>query len=244
MEPFRRVAQHYETLMRGVDYQMWISYLKLVWAFVGVQPCRVLEIGCGTGRLCRMLAEEGYEVTGIDVSPDMIREANILRETEALEIRFEVQDAADLILGEVYDAAFSFFDSLNNILDSASFSQALARAYAHLRPGGVFLFDLNTAYAFENRMFDLCCLRKSAKVRYDWKSEWDADSRTCTIRMNFWTDGESFYEEHVQRAYSVAEVEAAMVAAGFSDVRFFHAYSLDPVKKTSDRIHILGVRQP
>lgn len=240
MDAFTKVARHYETLMEGVPYAMWVSYLKLVWAKVGLKPQEVLEVACGTGRLCRMLTGDGYRMTGVDVSVPMIEEARAMARSAGMEIRFEAQDAALMKLGCRFDAAFSFFDSLNNITDANAFFEALKRVREHLNPGGAFLFDLNTAYAFEKKMFDQKELRESEPIRYEWFSDWNPETRLCTIKMEFWTNDEKFSETHVQRAYSVSELETMMRAAGFSEVEFFDAYTLNRPHEKSDRIHVLG----
>ncbi|MCH8273249.1 MAG: class I SAM-dependent methyltransferase [Armatimonadetes bacterium] len=241
MRPFSKIAPYYETLMDGVPYPMWLAYLKLIWAKLDRAPRTVLEVCCGTGRMCRMLAEEGFSLTGVDLSRPMIREASRLAKEACLRVRYEVQDAAELDLGERFDAAFSFFDSLNNITDPGRLAKALRRVRDHLAPGGPFLFDLNTDYAFKHKMFDQKDRNRRRRVRYEWRSRWDPESRLCTIEMDFWTKEGEFREVHVQRAYSVEEIEAMMQDAGFRRVETFDAYTLDPPRGRSDRIHVLGV---
>lgn len=237
---FTRIAPWYETLMSSVPYEMWVSYLKLVWSYAGVSPKRVLDVCCGTGTMCRMLSREGYRVGGVDLSAPMIREARRKADEEQVMVDYFVADASEMELPEKYDAAYSFFDSLNYITDPNRLAKAFERVAWHLHPGGVFLFDLNTAYAFEMSMFDQREQRRSAPVRYVWKSEWNPRSRLCTVRMEFEVDGERFREVHVQRAHSEEEVHAFLLAAGFRDVRFFDAYTLNPPKRESDRIHVLA----
>jgi len=187
-----------------------------------------------------MLASEGYIVFGVDKSSEMIAQAKEIAKREGLDIRYEVQDVTEMNLHRRFDAAFAFFDSLNNILDYQQFMRALARVRVHLKSEKPFLFDLNTAYAFEKKMFDQQHLSQSAKVRYKWKSRWDPNTRLCEISMRFWVEGEHFEETHVQRAYSIEEIYDAMDAAGFHSISIFDAYTLSPPKKTSDRIHVLG----
>lgn len=225
--------------MAGVPYQMWLSYLKLMWAKLETKPKRVLEVCCGTGKLSRMLHGEGYQVVGVDLSKEMIREAKRLSPKE---IRFEAQDAAEMKLGETFDAAFSFFDSFNYITDPNQCAAAINRTAAHLEPGGSFIFDLNTEYAFEQRMFDQEDMKAKTKVRHKWKSKYDAKRRICTVEMDFWADGKQFRETHVQRAHPPEEVGEWMVNAGFRDVRFFDSYTLDPPRGRSDRIHVVGIK--
>src|SRR5947207_3233642 len=132
MSSFTKVAPHYDDLMNGVPYAMWVSYLKLLWSHIDAKPNRVLEVCCGTGKLCRLLASEGYDMTGVDLSPQMIAEAR----KSAPDIRFEAQNAANMELNDTFDAAFSFFDSFNYITDPSDCANAIKRAAVHLNPGG------------------------------------------------------------------------------------------------------------
>lgn len=180
-------------------------------------------------------------MVGVDISPDMIEEARRLASKARLDIEYFVQDAAEMQLARNFDAAFSFFDSLNNILEFSRFRDALLKIRKHLKPGAPLLFDLNTAYAFEHKMFDQSAMKPSDKLKYKWVSTWDTQSALCTIQMDFWNDLEHFQETHVQRAYTEHEIRQAMEDAGFVRVQLFHAYSLEPPRKNSDRIHVLGI---
>jgi ubiquinone/menaquinone biosynthesis C-methylase UbiE len=238
---FKKIAPYYEIVMKSVPYRMWVRYLQEAWRRCGRKPGRVLEVCCGTGKLCRLLAREGYYVVGVDYSKEMIQEARRLAREEGLEIAYYVQDVARLRLPEHFDAAFCFFDSLNNITKFTDFRRALQRVRCHLLPGAPFLFDLNTAYAFSEKMFDQEDLSPSSKVRYQWRSHWDPASRLCRVDMDFWVGEESFREVHLQRAYTIEEIEEAMREAGYEGIQIFHAYTFVPPHNKSDRIHVLGL---
>ena len=239
---FDLIAEVYDVLMRGVPYRTWTSYYLLLLATKGFKPKRLLDVACGTGTMALMLEAEGFEVAGFDLSPGMIEEARRKARKKFKTMRFEVADAAEVDLGETFDGAYSFFDSLNNILDPARLEAAFGRVAAHLRPGGSWIFDLNTAYAFEKRMFDQRNLNPQARLGYDWRGHWDAEAREIRVDMRFWKDGEEFRETHRQRAYEEEEIVAMLERAGFEDVRTFHSYTLNPPRETSDRIHYVCLR--
>jgi ubiquinone/menaquinone biosynthesis C-methylase UbiE len=239
---FGPVAPYYDELMRVVPYRMWTSYYLLLLSVQNVVPKSVLDVCCGTGTMCEMLANEGFEMEGLDLSWGMIEEARRKAKKKGLDIRYEVADAATFEMGRTYGAALSFFDSLNNIIEPAKFQSAFHRVAAHLPPGGSFIFDLNTAYAFEARLFDQQDLRERSKLRYKWQGEWDAEARIITVRMIFWMNGEMFEETHVQRAYDEEEVRAMLAAAGFEQVRAYHSYTLDPPRFKSDRVHYSAIK--
>jgi ubiquinone/menaquinone biosynthesis C-methylase UbiE len=228
--------------MKFVPYRMWIGYYFLLLAQQDIHPKKVLDVCCGTGTMCQMLTKEGFNVAGFDLSPGMIEAARQKAAAKKLTIRYEVMDAAELDMGDTYDSAYSFFDSLNNILDPNRLQLAFERIAAHLSPGGSFIFDMNTAVAFEEQMFDQENMRSNAKLRYKWVGDWNDQTRMITVNMRFWRGGEEFRETHVQRAYETEEVFDMLRQAGFEQIRAYHSYTLNPPRLKSDRLHYTAVR--
>lgn len=239
---FTAVAPYYDDLMKSVPYRMWVSYYLLLLAAQDVHPKTILDVCCGTGTMCEMLTAEGFQMSGFDLSEGMIDSARRKAYKKKIDVRYEVQDACTFELGDTYDAALSFFDSLNNITDPVRLEQAFVRVADHLKPGGSFIFDLNTAYAFEAKLFDQRQLRSNAKLRYDWVGEYDAESRLITVNMEFWRGDEHFTEVHKQRAYEEDEVRAMLGRSGFRQVRAYHSYTLNPPRYASDRLHYAAIR--
>ncbi len=221
---------------------MWVGYYLLLLSIQDIKPKRMLDVCCGTGILSEMLTNEGFELEGFDLSSEMIEQARRKARHKGLEIRYEVMDAAEADMGKQYDAAFSFFDSLNYITDPAHLEKAIMQVGKHVRPGGSFIFDVNTEYAFTENLFDQRDLSKKSKVRYDWKSKYDPETRIVKVDMTFWYQGEPYYETHHQRAYSDAELREMLKKAGFEKVTAYHSYTLDKPRKTSDRLHYTAVK--
>ena len=102
------------------------------------RPARVLDLGCGTGWTSLFFARAGYEVVGVDIAPDMIARANAQRDLEGVSgASFVVSDYEHLAYRDEFDAVV-FFHSLHHADDEAL---AIRRAFAALKPGGVFVCD-------------------------------------------------------------------------------------------------------
>lgn len=243
LNSFGPVAQFYDDLMETVPYRMWVSYYLLLLSQQDVHPKRILDVCCGTGTMCELLDNEGFQMTGFDLSKPMIEVAREKALLHLKHIRYECMDAASFDLGEKYDAAFSFFDSLNYITDPANLRSAIKRVARHLKPGGSFIFDLNTAYAFEANLFDQKNKAPKAKVKYEWKGDWDPDRKIIRVEMKFWKDGIEFDEVHVQRAHTDEEIRAMLAEAGFEQVRVYDSYSLNGPRAKSDRVHYTAIRK-
>lgn len=232
-QSFVSVAPHYEELMSHVPYSMWVGYYQLLQAQLGVEHRRLLDVCCGTGTVAGILASEGYQVTGVDLSADMISEARRLRP----EIEFHVANAKDMDLGARFEGAYSFFDSFNYITEPDDLRLAIEQVARHLGPGGSLVFDMNTAYAFEKKMFDQKETRKSAPIRYDWVGEYDAGTKLIRVDMRFERNGATFEEIHWQRAYETDEILGWLELAGFGEVLVYDSYTLQPPRRKSDRLH-------
>lgn len=245
---FGPVAPYYDALMAGVPYRFWVDYLERLWALHAKTPRAVLDLACGTGTVSRLLAARGYAPTGVDLSGGMLEVARLRAAEAGLPIPFHHQDAAELDLGDArFDAAVCLFDSLNYILEPDRLQAAFARVCAHLAPGGAFIFDVNTEYALAEGMFNQSCMRLSEPLRYRWRSRYNAETRLCTVRMDFSYDPgtgvrESFLEVHRQRAYGKDELTDWLRAAGFGKVTVYDGYTTDPPKKRSDRLFYFAVK--
>lgn len=192
--------------------------------------------------MCEMLTEEGFEMSGVDLAPEMIRIAKKKAGRKRQDIHYECADAAEFEMGQTYDAAYSFFDSLNNILDASHLQKAFFQIAKHIKPGGSFIFDVNTSYAFETQLFDQEDLKQRSKLKYKWHGDWDAEKRIITVSMQFWRNGEEFTETHRQRAYTDDELTEMLVQAGFTDIQRFHSYTLNPPRYKSDRVHYTAIK--
>lgn len=239
---FGPVAPYYDELMKSVPYRMWVGYYFLLLSWQDAHPKTVLDIACGTGTMTQMLSREGLQMSGVDLSAPMIEIAQAKAARARRKIDYFVADAAEMDLGRTFDAALSFYDSLNNITQIERLGMAFKRAAAHLEPGGSFIFDLNTEYAFAMQMFDQQNLRANAKLQYKWEGEWDPNTKLIRVQMRFWYQGEEFEEVHIQRAYDEDEVRQLLKDAGFVNVHAFNSYSLDKPRGKTDRVHYAAIR--
>lgn len=113
-----------------------LSNMDALFHFLSPPPARLIEFGCGVGWLSLFLAQRGYRVTGVDISPDAIAAANAQRDARGLATaEFRVGDYEDAVPANDYDYAL-FYDSLHH----AEVEQlAVQRAFEALKPGGAMI---------------------------------------------------------------------------------------------------------
>jgi ubiquinone/menaquinone biosynthesis C-methylase UbiE len=115
------------------------------------EPCRVIDLGCGTGRLAVSLAAAGFEVTAVDLSAEMLRvcgEKAAAAGVELFRVRANLVELDGLRDGR-FDAALCLFGTLGMVAGDVNRRGVLAHAFRLLRPGGRFLLHVH------NRWFNL-----------------------------------------------------------------------------------------
>src|SRR5262245_48452088 len=142
----RDYAAVYDAIYRTKDYEGEADLIERLLARHGApRPCRVLDIGCGTGKHAFALARRGYEVTGIDRSLFMLEHARTASSAPTvgqMTAQFIAGDARDFHLDERFNVALMMFTVLGYQHDDADLSSALSAVHAHLEPGGLFIFDV------------------------------------------------------------------------------------------------------
>lgn len=104
----------------------------------------LLELGCGTGSLVRVLSRS-YACLGVDRSPQMVAKAR----RKVPGARFAVGDITSFRQAEQFDVVICAFDTLNHVLSYRQWQAVFQVAQRHLNPGGVFIFDINTEHKLD-----------------------------------------------------------------------------------------------
>lgn len=238
VQSFTHVAPWYDAIMAGVPYEMWVRYLEEILSHFEYRAETVLDLACGTGKVSRLLAKKGYEVVGVDGSAGMIEEAR--DRTPDGQVEYVCQQMERLALDRRFDLVVSLFDSLNYLTEPADLQECFRRVNDHLVPGGLLIFDLNGMYAFEADLFTQESRGPRRRVEYTWRSSFNRETRLCHVFMEYrvkeggrWRE---FQEVHVQRAYTVEEINAMLKNAGMEILAVYDGYTLEPVRPKSDRV--------
>ena len=101
----------------------------------------VLELGCGTGTVTRMLSKSGYDCVGLDMSEDMLSIASDKTFEEDLHIIYTCQDMRDFEVPYSMDAMISIGDSMNYITCVDDLKNVFSCVRENLKENGVFIFD-------------------------------------------------------------------------------------------------------
>lgn len=134
---FDTYGRYYDLLYGDKDYAGEVDYIHRLLDRHGLGGREVLEFGSGTGRHGRLLGDRGYQVTGIERSAEMAGQA---ASTEGFVC--QQGDIREIRLGRTFDAVLALFHVLSYQVTNADVQAAMMRAAEHLRPGGLFVFDV------------------------------------------------------------------------------------------------------
>lgn len=175
----------------------------------------ILDLACGTGQLTALLAERGFEMTGLDSSAGMLAIAR----TRAPDARFVQADARSFELPDRFDAVVSVFDSLNHIMSVDDLRAVFLRVRDALAPGGRFVFDLNTVEAVGSGRTDTMVADDHVAVA---STTFDPPTRVLTFEAIIFRPQDGLWERSdvhlLQRCHEEQEVRDALTEAGFLDV--------------------------
>ncbi len=146
MSIFADYARYYDLLYHDKPYQEEAGYIrKLILTYVP-EAQDLVELGCGSGIHAEHLARTGFEVTGVDVSEWMLDRAAArltgLSKDLAQRLRFVKGDVRTVRLGMQADAVISLFHVMSYQSENTDLEAMFVSAREHLRPGGIFVFDV------------------------------------------------------------------------------------------------------
>lgn len=146
MSVFGNYARYYDLLYRDKPYKQEADYIRELILKHAPGAKVLVELGCGTGIHAEHLAHAGMEVHGADLSDWMLEQAAARRatlaEAVAARLHFSHGDVRDVRLGVKADAVISLFHVMSYQSENADVLAMFATAREHLRPGGVFIFDV------------------------------------------------------------------------------------------------------
>ena len=220
-------------------YKRWLPKNK---------EANILELCCGTGRLTIPIAKDGYQVTGVDITPSMLQQAKTKAKNEGLKIKFIEADIRTLHLPEKYDLIFIPFNSIHHLYTNQSLFQAFSAVKKHLKNNGLFLLDcFNPDLQFivegekERKEIAQYTTEDGRNVHIKQQMKYESDTQINRIEWHYYINGNFHSTQNLDmRMYFPQELDAYLQSSGFKIVHKFGSFTEEPfTQKSNKQIFVL-----
>ena len=240
MSQYDALAGSYDAMMTDASYQKRVNWLERLFRKSRIPVRTVLDLACGTGTIACLLAERGYRVIATDGSEEMLTQAMV--KAAALEEKAPVflhQAMPKLRLLEPVDTVISTIDSLNYLTREKDIRETFRRVCRWLKPGGAFIFDVNTPYKLR-RMDGQMYMDETEDSFCVWRTFFSERTQVCTYQVDLFREREDgawerTFEEHREKAWSMDQLRAFLREAGFDTITVTGDLSAKPPKEEEDR---------
>ncbi|WP_341299847.1 class I SAM-dependent methyltransferase [Lysinibacillus sp. FSL H8-0500] len=246
MSSYERFAYVYDELQVDIPYDRYVDWV--VQNAPSNQYPTLLDIGCGTGVLSMLLAQAGYQVSGIDLSEEMLSIAAERFADAGYPAPLYCMSMDELEGFEALDVVTIAIDSLNYIVEEQAVYATLERIYHALRDGGQLFFDVHSLFKMSAIFLEGPFTYDDGDISYIWHTEPGDYEHSIIHQMTFYVREstsdlyERFDEEHMQRTFSIEQYMTWLRAIGFSDVEVTADFHEEAPKDNSERIFIHAVK--
>ncbi|MBQ7226606.1 MAG: class I SAM-dependent methyltransferase [Clostridia bacterium] len=239
---YSSLAKAYDTLNIGCDYDALADYLaKEIEENEKSKTLLVLDLACGTGKLTLKLRDRGYDMTGVDISEDMLsvaREECFKRGIS--DVLWLCQDMTDFELYGTVDACVCSLDSINYLTKISDVKKCFGLVYNYLIPDGVFVFDVNTPHRFKNVYGNNDYVLENDGLLCAWQNEYNEKSKMCSFFLSVFTENEDGTytrqdEAQRERCYSRRQIEKALKDTGFEILGVYGDLSHTPATEENEK---------
>lgn len=177
MSQYYSLANYYDSFTGNVDYGRRADFL--VRYFTDTNAI-LLDAGCGTGTISKLLMDKGYDVIGVDNSPEMLMNARNKNPSQMLLL----QDLTELDLYGTVQGAFCLQDTLNHLSSIEDVDAAIERISLFLESVCFFIFDINTLYKHSCVLSNNTFIYQNEAAFCIWQNTYHPDNGAVDIDLD------------------------------------------------------------
>jgi SAM-dependent methyltransferase len=240
------LAPYYDAINADLDYSKWADFIeKILNKECKSRPELVLDLGCGTGKMTLELAKRGYDMIGIDYSAEMLDIARDEAEKCGKDILWLCQDMREFELYGTVDAAVCCLDCVNHLEYEKDLDKCFDLVHNYLIPDGIFIFDINGKFKFENIYADNTYAMEEEGSMCVWENYYDSESKICDFYITLFkqcTDGRynRYDETQSERMYTLKEIKNALERNNLEFLDAFGDFDFSIGSDECERIYIVA----
>lgn len=250
---YNSISDIYDKINAEVDYKAWADYFEsCFYKFLPQKPVLILDLACGTGSMTLELASRSYDMIGADGSDSMLMKAmDNAYDREISGVLFIRQDMREFELYGTVGAVTCCLDSINYLTTDEDVIKCFKCVHNYLDPDGLFLFDMNTPYKFENIYADNSYIHEISDEEIGtncfcgWQNDYDKNTKLCNFYLSVFTENEDGTysredETQTERCYTLDSVKNHLKECGFELLGVFSDFDFNEPTPTTERWHIVA----
>lgn len=223
MASYETFAKIYDEVMDDSLYEDWLAFTQ---KRLPQSAQRILELACGTGVLSLLLAAKGYDVTGLDLSSEMVKLAKERGEAANSNAKFVEGDMLELSQETLFDAVTCYSDSLCYMADEEALAQVFEGVYLSLKETGTFIFDVHSISQIENGFKEYSYHYQTDDFAFLWESYPGEVDHSVEHFLTFFIQEEKekftrYDELHEERTYPIETYLTLLKQAGFKMIKTY-----------------------
>ena len=241
MSEYSSFAYFYDRLTENVDYAKISNRIDQLVSEFGGEKNILLELGCGTGTICELMSQKGYDVIGVDTSTDMLNIAMDKKFESGSQIQYLCQDMTQLDMYSKIDVIISVLDCINHLPDKKAIQKAFESVWDICEENGLFIFDVNTIYKHKEVLKDKAFIYDLDGLFCSWQNEYNPKDNSVEIFLDFFEESEDgLYERYgecfKEIALSEDEIDDMLLKSGFSVLGKYDDYTEKGINDKTERI--------
>ncbi|WP_034550735.1 class I SAM-dependent DNA methyltransferase [Carnobacterium funditum] len=235
---YQTFAQVYDAIMDDSLYERWGHFVDQQ---LNNNGQKLLELACGTGALAVTLKKRGYNVTGLDLSPNMLSLANERALSAGVRLPLIEGNMLDLSEAGEFEAVTCFSDSICYMPNENAVLDVFKEVSKILSSDGTFLFDVHSTYQMDEIFPGYMYNDQSEEISFLWQSYSGEERYSIEHDLTFFVYDkginlyERFDETHKERTYPLEAYCDMLGKAGFTSIEVYSDFGDSEVKKESVR---------
>ncbi|MGP4061642.1 class I SAM-dependent DNA methyltransferase [Halobacillus sp. H74] len=214
---YGEMALVYDRLMKDAPYDLWVEFTKQMIGDYQPDTRTILDIGCGTGEITHRLQQIGFQLTGVDLSSDMLTVAQ--QKDPRANIQWLKQDMTNLEGLDQFDCVISYCDVFNYLVEESQVKCAFENIYDALHSDGLFLFDVHSLEHIHNDLSGATFAQVHDDLSYVWFCDPGEEDNSIVHDLTFFVQSGEIYqrfdEVHHQRGYMLDDLKNWLEDTGF-----------------------------
>ncbi|MGT2887810.1 class I SAM-dependent methyltransferase [Streptococcus didelphis] len=238
MTTYETFARVYDSIMDDTLYDKWTNFSLR--HLTRRDNAKLLELACGTGIQSIRFKEAGFDVTGLDLSQEMLDLAQKRAQAAGLEIPFIQGNMLDLSQVGKFDFVTCYSDSICYMQDEVEVGDVFKEVYQSLNEDGIFIFDVHSTYQVEQVFSGYSYHENAEDFAMVWDSYQDEAPYSVVHELTFFIKNEDgrftrYDEVHEERTYDILTYDILLEQAGFKSFKLYADFEDKAPTDTSKR---------